>query len=183
MTMTQVQLTLATALAAMLGLAVQAATAGDGCCKCGGCGVRKVCRIVPEKKKLEKTVYGCKCEDICVPGKSCRGCLNCEEKCGEGDCDCCSHKPSAFFRWFDWEPGCAEVKTVKKLTKFKVTHEICSWKWKVEDACENCCPSANCVEGADGMPVEKAPPSATTDDIPMPPVPVTPAAFQRILNK
>jgi hypothetical protein len=177
-TVTELKVTLAIAAAALVSLFGQDALAD--CCRCGGdCGVRKVCRVVPDKRKIEKTVYGCECADMCLAGKSCRGCLNCEEKQGEGkDCDSCSHKPYALLRWWDWEPGCAQVKTVKKLTKYTVTKEVCGWKWQIEDVCSHCCPASNCVEGQDGMQVER-PPAAAADQVPAPPVPIVSAGYSQ----
>jgi hypothetical protein len=170
---------LASVAAALVCAANSNALAGHGCCDCGcGDGVRKVCRVVPDKRKIQKNVYACECADICIAGKSCRGCLQCDEVCGEGKaCDCCSHRPHALLRWFNWEPGCAHVKTVKKLTLYTASKEVCGWKWQIVDVCENCCPSGNCVPADDGTPVQKAPVGASADEIPMPPVPVKAAAY------
>jgi hypothetical protein len=166
--------------AALIGLTAQAVLAGDCCCECGGgCGVRKVCRIVPDKRKIEKTVYGCECSDICLPGHACRSCLNCEEKCGgeEGKCDCCNHRPYALLEWFNWSPNCGRAITVKKLVKYTASKQVCGYKWKVEEVCDHCCPASNCVEAADGTPVEKAPAGVAEDELPPPPVPVATSAF------
>jgi hypothetical protein len=177
---------LTAAAAVLLGLAATSALAGH-CCDCGcGDGVRMVCRLKEDKRKIEKIVYACKCEDICIPGKSCRGCKNCEEVGGDCGCDCecsCDHKPFARLKWFDWSPGCAHVKNVKKLEKFIVTKEVCGWKWVVEEACGNCCPDGDCVPAKDGTPVQKAPAAAASDELPMPPVPVSAAAQRKILGR
>ncbi len=149
-----------TLIATTVALATSAALAGDCCCECGhdNCGVRKVCRLVKETKKIEKICYGCECADICLPGKSCRGCLHCEDNCAEGCCTAGSskeQKPDCSFSWFDWSPTCAKVVTKKKLTKFIMVKEVPSWKWKVEEVCGNCCPDHSCTAAADGTQVEK----------------------------
>lgn len=155
------------------------AQADDCCCRCGNhCGVRKVCRLVCSTEEISTYCYGCKCEDICLPGKSCRGCLHSECVCGE-DCpeNCCEHRPSCHLEWFDWRPSCAKVRTVKKLVKYKLTREIPSWKWVVEEVCCDCCPAHCCEEGlSPGDPqIEVAPPEMH-DEAPVPPAPVAPQA-------
>jgi hypothetical protein len=176
---TKLKITVSVVAAALVGLATQVALAGDCCCHCGGnCGVRKVCRIVPDKRKIEKTAYACECADVCIAGKACRGCLHCEEKCGQRkDGDCCAHRPYALLRWFDWKPTCGKVKTVQKLTKYTVSKEVCGWKWVIEEVCDTCCVVSNCVAAKDGTQVEKPPASAAIADIPAPPVPISPAAY------
>ena len=178
--MTQLKMALMIAAAALVGLIAHDALAGECCCHCGcNDGARKVCRLVPDKRKIEKTVFGCECSEVCIPGKACRGCLNCDEKCGEskGGCDSCNHAPYAMLKWFDWQPGCANVKTVKKLIKYTASKEVCGWKWKIEEVCDGCCPASNCVQAQDGTPVEKAPPGVSADQVPLPPVPIAPSAY------
>lgn len=184
---------LATVALALAAPAARPASADDCCCHCGdGCGVRKVCRLVPDKKKITKTCYGCQCEDICLPGRSCRGCLNCEEVCEDGNCcrpscgcqdgcdDCKDHKPLCCLQWFDWTPSCAKVRTVKKLVKYTATKEVCSWKWKVEKVCQNCCPGHCCEPGPGGLEVDKSAasdPALSAEDLAsIPPVPGTATA-------
>jgi len=159
------------------GLLNATAQAGDcGCCNCGNHhGVRKVCRLVCDTKEISTYCYGCKCEDICLPGKSCRGCLHSDCVCGE-DCpeDCCDHRPLCHLEWFDWKPSCAKVRTVKKLVKYELTREIPSWKWVVEEVCCDCCPQDCCEPGMyPGDPeIEVAPPAgpdAPFDEAPLPP--------------
>ena len=170
-----------TLIAATVALTTSAVLAGDCCCKCGhdNCGVRKVCRLVRETKKIEKICYGCECADICLPGKSCRGCLNCEDNCAEacGSTEPCGkeQKPDCSFSWWDWTPSCAKVVTKKKLTKYALVKEVPSWKWKIEEVCENCCPDQSCTAAIDGTKVEKVSSlqveAATADNvtIPLPP--------------
>ena len=57
-----------------LGLAVvipcQAGLFSHGCPHCGCSQVKKVCRIVPDVKKITETKYVVECEEVCLPGKS-----------------------------------------------------------------------------------------------------------------
>ncbi len=119
---------------------------GDGCCD-NDCGSGKVCKLVCTTKKVKTICYGCKCEDFCVPGRSERGCTHCESV---GDCgcdtDCCGHAPSCCIKWTEWIPGCATMRTRKKLVKYEAVKEVPSYKWEVVDACgcnqDNCCVKA-----------------------------------------
>jgi len=154
-----------------------AAWACDGCCQCGNnCGVRKVCRLVCEKKKIETVCYGCECEDYCLPNKACRGCLNSEAVCtGDCDKDCCAQGPLCCLEWFDWSPTCAKMFHRKKLTKYIVVKEVPSYKWKVEEVCNNCCPDCGCDAGADGVQVER-PKDLPEGDVAPPPPPMARSA-------
>jgi hypothetical protein len=192
--MRSMRLTVATFAMAVSGMLAQTAAAGDCCCSCGdNCGVRKVCRLKESTKKIEKVCYGCECEDYCLPGKSCRGCLNVENTCDDGCSDSCGcesgcatckvggkeSKPWCCLEWFDWKPSCAEVRTRKKLVKYVLTKEVPSWKWEVEEVCSGCCPSGGCSVGADGMEVE----TPTADQIESAeeadaPIPAPPTAKQ-----
>ena len=56
---------------AMLTLAWMAPRmAAAECCEHCGCQCQccKVCRLVPDVKKVPKVTYACECEDICIPG-------------------------------------------------------------------------------------------------------------------
>lgn len=118
-------------LALLLGaiaLLAQAALADEGCCdrcRCQ-CDCQKVCRVVCEMKEITKVTWSCKCEDICVPGPSCRteSCCNC------GHCPICREQ--------GWVPTAAYVKTrnvpVKHVEKIKVP----SYKLVVEYLCPQC---------------------------------------------
>jgi hypothetical protein len=118
------------------------AVAGDFPCAHCGCGgpCRKVCRLVSEEKTVSIPCWGCKCEDVCLPGPSKPGCEHCELVCGT--CEECGgsavrSKPQPFV-WNDWIPGSAKVHTKKKLMKKNVTKKVPSYKWIVEDLCEKC---------------------------------------------
>ncbi len=139
--MTRPSLVFSICLALLLGLCVPAAWAGDRCCQCGNdCGVRKVCRLVCEEKKVEEICYTCECEDYCLPPPSHRGCLHEDHICVETDCESCERSPRCRIEWFDWTPkGCAKLRTRNKLVKYVVEKKVPSYKWVVEDLCDDCC--------------------------------------------
>ena len=190
--MKRVTIALATLVAALSGLSAGGVQAGDCCCNCGGgCGVRKVCRLVCETKKIKDYCYGCKCDEICLPGKSCRGCLHSGDvcaSCGQCGCDCgCDHKPLCHLEWYDWKPGCADMLHIKKLVKYEVEREVCSFKWVVEEVCDGCCGGhceSACGHGHEGdeggpMPVPADVEGSPSDEAPMPPMPPAPMASRR----
>jgi len=114
----------------------------QGCHQCGcNQSCQKVCRLVREEKKVEITCWGCKAEEFCIPGPSKRGCTHCETVCdfctNEHDANAPSSRPKAFV-WTEWIPGCASIHTKKKLMKRTVTKTIPSYKWVVEDLCQQC---------------------------------------------
>ena len=79
------------ALALLVALATQAAVAHDKCAMCG-CKEKivKVCKAVPETKKVKATTWDCVCEEICIPGRT---------------------------QTHDCQPRCGKPRTVKKLLK------------------------------------------------------------------
>ena len=177
---------------AVLAMLTSAASAGDGCASepscaaacgngcgdpCGNCGnncCHKVCKLVCETKKVKLYVYGCKCEDICLPKCSDYCCEHCTceclqvphkpDACGN---DCCCHSPLLVFRWKDWQPecGCADIRCVHKLTKYEVVKEIPWYHWEVVCCCDGCgngcgngcgdpsCCAAGCTAAPEAAPV------------------------------
>jgi hypothetical protein len=127
------------------------------------CG--KVCKLVCEKKKLPAVGYGYKCETICIPGPSRRGCKHCDTTCCAGD-DIKGYHPAIEFCWYDWFAcGCAQPRTVKLLTKYQAEKELSSYHWEVVDA--SCC---DCVAQAgttlkDGAVYKAAPADAALGDV------------------
>ena len=104
----------------------------EACCE-------KICRLVPEDKKITVTCWGAKEEEFCVPGRSQRGCENCEWVCGDdGDPKSPCSQPKKLF-WTDWLPGnCGKVYTRTKLMKRTITKTVKSYKWVVEEVCAQC---------------------------------------------
>ena len=134
---------------AIVGL--QTGLAAADCCNDCGCQCQccKVCRCVPEVKKVPKITYCCECEDFCVPGPS----KICGYKCVcPDDCDCgCSlfhhaHKEPI------WQPTCAKVHTRHVLVKKEEMKEVCSWKWEVVDLCPKCNACNSHADSASWMP-------------------------------
>lgn len=115
------------------------AVAGPLCCRCG-CpdNCCKVCRPVPDTKEVKKVCWDVKCEDVCVPGRSCC----CGEVCKQDECGCWTYKI--------WKPNCGYVKTRKVLVKKEVTRKVPSTKWVVEDVCQHCRTPEDCDLPADG---------------------------------
>lgn len=153
-------------VAALVLCAVAAiAHAGDRCddCGCQAC-CQKVCRLVVEAKKVEIVCWGCKCEDFCLPGPSCRGCKNCEGVCNfcdEKDAKAPYAEPKKFV-WYDWVPNpCADVFTKKKLMKKTITKTVPSYKWVVEEVCPDC--EQKCVGAPIAAGVEVPPPPQIPD--------------------
>jgi len=106
---------------------------GDGCGSCPhcGCGVTKVCRIVPVVTKVPKVEYACKCGDICVPGKS--RCVGTE--CVT-DCNGCTINQKVY------EPNCGKVYATVTPQKTTTMIEKCTYKCVVEYVCDKC--GCNC---------------------------------------
>ena len=100
-------------LTMLVALISQAAIAHDKCSQCG-CkeNVRKVCKAVPETKKIKETKWECKCEEICIPGRTLTS---------------------------DCQPTCGMARTVTKLVKKEVTKEVPGYKWVTTYVCGNCC--------------------------------------------
>lgn len=148
-------------IALVLGAAPTAnsAVAGPLCCRCG-CpdNCCKVCRPVPDTKEVKKVCWDVKCEDICIPGRSCC----CGEVCKQDECGCWTYKI--------WKPNCGHVKTRKVLVKKEVTRKVPSTKWVVEDVCQHCRTPEDCDLPADGkLPSDDA--SAAPSETPLDAVP------------
>ncbi len=118
--------------------------ANDRCCAHCGCHerVNKVCRLVREEKKITATCWGVEEEAFCVNGPSCEGCKHCETICrkdrsDKADSKVCSE--SKALTWTNWIPQSnASVLTKKKLMKKTVTKSVPSFRWVVEDLCDQC---------------------------------------------
>lgn len=117
------------AAAIVFAFVAPAAAGGKGACAhCDSCAAtKKVCRWVPEKKTIEVEKWDCECETICIPGRS-QLCA----KCRTYDCNCEKHVERI------WSPTCAKARTIKKLKKVKEKKEVCTWKWVVEEVCDDC---------------------------------------------
>jgi hypothetical protein len=125
------------------------------CCNHCGCQCQccKVCRLVPDVKKVPKVRYECECEDFCVPGPSCIVGYQCPS---DDDCDCGRRKhPEPI-----WKPSCGCVRTRHKLVKIETMKEVKTYKCVVVNLCPHCCalnakgqlPASNLCEKAPVQP-------------------------------
>jgi hypothetical protein len=135
--------------------------AADRCCAHCGCSAnrcRKVCRLVREDKKITTTCWGMQCEEFCVPGPSTPDCKHCETVCPKTpeDKNICAQPKKLV--WISWIPGCsADVVTKRKLMKKTVTKTVPSFKWVIENACQQCITAIEPVTVPEGMTVPDAP--------------------------
>ncbi|MEI8378608.1 MAG: hypothetical protein WCJ09_00675 [Planctomycetota bacterium] len=107
------------------------------CSKCGCGELEKVCRVVPDVKKVTETKFVVDCEDICLPGKSCTEERMVSDACVAGGQRC--EKVSV--------PTCDRIVTKKKLKKVTTTVDKPGWKCVVDTICSQCghnCGTANC---------------------------------------
>lgn len=149
------------------------ALAGDWC-SCKFCGrnadCNKRCRLVCEEKKVEVVCWGCKCEDFCAPGCGKPGCEHCDEVCQScADPDskvCCEPKT---FLWKEWTPfGKPKIYTKTKLMKKIEPRKVPTYKWVVEDVCEQCEPPKTAGEKSPAsapLPPEPKADQATPDNV------------------
>lgn len=107
---------------------------------CPGCGCRelnRVCKVVPDVKKVTETKYVVECEEVCLPGKS-----RCEDRLV--DDPACIGSP----RYDKVKvPTCDRIVTKKKLKKTTTTVEKAGWKCVIETTCSQCgnaCGPASC---------------------------------------
>lgn len=122
-----------------------AAARGEHGRHCRHCGATadccKVCQLKCEEAEVEITCWGCKCEEFCIPDRSCPGCRHCEVVCEDCDCAGDPNEPHAVGKWFvwrDWCPGTAQVYPRKKLMYKVITRKVPVYKWEVVDLCPAC---------------------------------------------
>ena len=151
----------------LFGLTWTAGGAGfnRGCAHCN-CQdkCQKVCRLVCEEKKVNVTCWGCTCEEFCDPGPGRPGCWHCEEVCGKcNDANApkglCA-EPKAFL-WREWIPGCARgILHKKKLMKKVIVKKVPTYKWVIEDLCQQCeakCEKVAVLPGSELPPLPDVP--------------------------
>jgi hypothetical protein len=130
---------------AIVGL--QAGVAAADCCNDCGCQCQccKVCRCVPEIKKVPKITYCCECQDFCIPGPSkiCGYTCVCPDEC---ECSLFHHAHKEPI----WQPTCAKVHTRHVLVKKETIKEVPGWKWEVVDLCPKC--KTCCKHASAGQP-------------------------------
>jgi hypothetical protein len=120
-----------------LSLPCTAGLFSHGCPQCGCPQLKKVCRVVPDVKKVPETKFVVTCEEICLPGRS-----HCTERvvadqCAPGGQRCETVR----------EPTCDRIVTKKTLKKVTTTVDKPGWKCVVETVCSQCgtaCGTAQC---------------------------------------
>ena len=126
-------------LTLMLGLGIvlpcQAGIFARSCAQCGCCQLKKVCRMVPDVKKVTEIKYTVDEEDVCLLGKS--GCQDVvvPDECAPNGQRCDTVQV----------PQCGRIVCKKKLKKTTTTVEKPSVKCVVETICCGC--GANCGTG------------------------------------
>ena len=95
---------------------------GDGCLQCG-CRQRtpKVCRVVCGVKRVKQVRWGCRFENVCLPGPCEKVC--CDEGCGSSKV---------------LMPACGKVRSAKRLICYIDEIEVPIYKYVIEDACSEC---------------------------------------------
>jgi len=131
--------------------------AGEGCDRCGcHSNCRWVCKLVREEKKITYTCWGIAEDKFCVGSPSmvqsrerdtvCEVCsTDAEQETKDGKDAKDGNKNQSvstgpsIWAWKTWCPGdSAQIFTKKKLMKKTETKTIPSFKWVVEDLCEEC---------------------------------------------
>jgi hypothetical protein len=97
--------------------------------------------LVCEEKQVEVVCWGCKHEDFCLPGPSCRGARHCEtvcDTCGDKESEGICVEPQEKI-WYEWIPGLSAKKYTKaKLMRGVTTIKVPSHKWVLEEMCADC---------------------------------------------
>lgn len=141
------------------GTIIQISSSALGCDHCRRADAcQKICRLVPEDKKVTVVCWGCKEESFCVGGPSELKCQHCETVCDDkndpkGPCS----QPKSFV-WKEWLPGgCPKIYTRSKLMKRTVTKTIPGFKWVVEDVCQECFEGCQPTQVPKGVEIPPAP--------------------------
>lgn len=102
-------------------------------CGCTDCCLKKCCKPVPVEIEKKEVCFDCKCEDFCVPGRSCL----LDTICHDDACGC----------WVErvWKPTCAEVRTRNVMVKKEVSRKSQGFKWELQ----NLCPACSCLPPAE----------------------------------
>lgn len=130
-------------LTLMTGLAIvlpcQAGLFARPCPHCGCCQWKKVCRLVPDVKKVPEVKYTVEAEEVCMLGKSCV-----EEVTVEDQCSPCGRRCETVA-----SPTCGRIVCKKKLKKTTTTVEKPTAKCIVETVCCQCgcvCSAGSCSQ-------------------------------------
>lgn len=108
------------------------------CSRCGCCQVKKVCRMVPDVKKVPEYTYTVACEEICMLGKSCTEDVAVPDACCPNGMRCETVT----------SPRCGRPVCVKKLKKTTTIVEKPIVRCVVDTVCCQCgcvCDTGSCV--------------------------------------
>lgn len=126
----------------LLGLAIaipcQAGIFNHACPQCGCCQLKKVCRLVPEVKKVPEVSYTVEEEEACALGKS-----QVEERMV---CDGCSPTGQRCEKVVT--PRCGRIICKKKLKKTTTMVDKQTYKCVIDTCCTGCgctCDSRSCT--------------------------------------
>ena len=117
-----------TAAVLLVAMLLAPAAQAQDCCQ------KTICTLVKTTKKVKVVCYGCKYEDICIPGRAKKGCTHgagCRDCAARGKSCSCDQKPNCKHRWTEWTSTTAKSKTRRVLVKYIVIKEIPSYKWVV----------------------------------------------------
>jgi hypothetical protein len=109
------------------------------CPQCGCGQLKKVCRLVPDTKKVTQAKYTVDEEEVCLFGKSCT-----EERIVEDPCAPCGQRCETV-----QSPRCGRIVCKKKLKKTTTTVEKPGFKCVLETVCCQCgcnCDLTDCVQ-------------------------------------
>lgn len=99
-----------------------------GCPKCGCRDVQKICRVIPDVKKVTETKFVVECAEICLPGKSRHEQRPVPDNCAPGR----QRMESVCI------PTCDRIVTKKTLKKITTTVDKPGFKCVVETVCGQC---------------------------------------------
>jgi len=167
-------------LAGRMAAAQECRGAPDYCAACGchAACQKKVCQVVCEIKKVQKTCWCVEYEEFCAPRPGC-GLL--EGLLGGSGCDRCGGNPcasSSASAPCAVAPKCGPVRLRKKLVKKEYECEEPVYQCVVKYLC------SDCSRGADGVPTTEptqapAPPAPAPDQQAFGPAPLPPLSLTR----
>lgn len=110
--------------------------------QCARCRANTHCtkcsRVIIENKEVKITCWGIRQEDFAIGGPSCPKCQCTTEAC-KCSPDSKVQSGSKKFTWKIWEPSLTAFWFTKnKLMKRTETKTIPTYKWVVEDLCDQC---------------------------------------------
>ena len=96
------------------------------CVYCGEPATCRICRTVPEKKKVSKTVFSCEDEDFCIPGRS-----QCQTTTEIDENGCAQQRVHTI-------PTAKEIRSRRVLKKSTEEKEEMTYKLVAQKVCAAC---------------------------------------------